>query len=144
MPEPARAATTPTLAALGKRMADLAARAQRLSDEIEVTNLQHAYGYYVDRKMWDDVADLFAADGTMEIGLQGVYAGRTSIRRGLNAFGPAGLAEGEINDHIHLQTIVSVMPDGRTARARGTDIGMTGTAGGPPRCGASRSTRTSS
>ena len=46
------------------------------------------YGYYVDRKMWDDVADLFAADGTMEIGLQGVYAGRTSIRRGLNAFGP--------------------------------------------------------
>ena len=66
-------------------MADLAARAQRLSDEIEVTNLQHAYGYYVDRKMWDNVADLFAADGTMEIGLQGVYAGRTSIRRGLNA-----------------------------------------------------------
>ena len=68
-------------------MADLAARAQRLNDEIEVTNLQHAYGYYVDRKMWDDVADLFAADGTMEIGLQGVYVGRKSIRRGLNAFG---------------------------------------------------------
>ena len=111
-------------------MADLTARAQRLSDEIEITNLQHAYGYYVDRKMWDDVADLFAADGTMEIGLQGVYAGRTSIRRGLNAFGPAGLAEGEINDHIHLQTIVTVLPDGRTARARGAEIGMTGTIGG--------------
>jgi hypothetical protein len=62
----------------------------------------------------------------MEIGLQGVYAGRTSIRRGL---GTAGLAEGEINDHVHLQTIVSVMPDGRTARARGTDIGMTGSTG---------------
>ena len=130
-PSRARAERTPpTLAALARRMADLAARAQRLSDEIEVTNLQHAYGYYVDRKMWDDVADLFAADGTMEIGLQGVYAGRTSIRRGLNAFGPAGLAEGEINDHIHLQTIVSVLPDGRTARARGTEIGMTGTTGG--------------
>src|SRR5262245_5197589 len=48
-----------TLATLAKRMADLAARAQRLTDEIEVTNLQHAYGYYVDRKMWDDVTDLF-------------------------------------------------------------------------------------
>ena len=104
-------------------MADLTARARRLSDEIEITNLQHAYGYYVDRKMWDDVADSFAADGTMEIGLQGVYAGRTSIRRGLNAFGAAGLGEGEINDHIHLQTIVTVLPSG-TARARGTDIGM--------------------
>ncbi|HLG56612.1 MAG TPA: nuclear transport factor 2 family protein [Vicinamibacterales bacterium] len=131
------------LATLAKRMSDLATRAQALNDEIEVTNLQHAYGYYVDRKMWDDVADLFAADGTMEIGLQGVYAGQKSIRRWLNpsttlgadAFG-VGLAEGEINDHIQLQTIVSVLPDGpptpggfgaaSTARARGTDIGMTG------------------
>ena len=113
----------PTLAKVAKRIADLAARAQHLSDEIEVTNLQHAYGYYADRKMWDDVADLFASDGTMEIGLQGVYVGRASIRRGL---GRAGLAEGELNDHVHLETIVSVMPDGRTAYARGTDLGMIG------------------
>jgi len=122
VPEPARGGTPPTVDALAKRVSDITARAQRLSDEIEITNLQHAYGYYVDRKMWDDVADLFATDGTMEIGLQGVYAGPTSIRRGL---GSMGLAEGEINDHIHLQTIVTVMPDG-TARARGTEIGMTG------------------
>jgi SnoaL-like domain len=141
LPEPPRPTTAPTLTTLATRMADLAARAQRLSDEIAITNLQHAYGYYVDRKMWDDVADLFATDGTMEMGLQGVYAGPTSIRRGLNAFGRASLAEGEINDHIHLQTIVTVSPDGpptpdgfggasRTARARGTEIGMTGTTGG--------------
>jgi len=122
VPEPARGGTPPTVDALAKRVSDITARAQRLSDELEITNLQHAYGYYVDRKMWDDVADLFATDGTMEIGLQGVYAGPTSIRRGL---GSMGLAEGEINDHIHLQTIVTVMPDG-TARARGTEIGMTG------------------
>ena len=126
LPEAPRATTPPTLTTLAERMADLAARGRRLSDEIEVTNLQHAYGYYVDRKMWDDVADLFVNDGTMEIGLQGVYAGRTSIRRGLNTFGPAGITAGEINDHVHLQTIVTVSPDGRTARARGTDIGMTG------------------
>ena len=83
VPEPARAATPQTLATLANRMSDLAARAQRLSDEIDVTNLQHAYGYYVDRKMWDDVADLFAGDGTMEIGLRGVYAGKasTSVRK---------------------------------------------------------------
>ena len=127
LPDSPRVTTAPTIAGLGRRMAELAGRAQRLNDEIEITNLQHAYGYYLDRKMWDDVADLFAADGTMEIGLQGVYVGPKSIRRQL---GKAGLAEGEINDHIHLQTIVSVLPDGRTARARGTDLGMTGTAGG--------------
>src|SRR4029453_13859789 len=83
--------TPPTLPALATRMSDLAARAQPLSDEIEITNLQHASGFYVDRKMWDDVSELFVDDGTMEVGLQGVYAGRTSIRRGLTAFGPAGV-----------------------------------------------------
>jgi hypothetical protein len=123
---PARDSSQQTLDVLAKRMADLSVRAQRLGDEIDITNLQHAYGYYVDRKMWDDVAELFASDGTMEMGLQGVYAGRASIRRGL---GSAGLAEGEINDHIHLQTIVTVSPDGRAARVRGTDLGMTGTPG---------------
>ena len=117
------------LAALSRRMADLSARAQRVSDEVEVTNLQHQYGYFLDRRMWDDVAKLFAADGTMEIGLQGVYAGTKSIRRGLNALGPAGFSPGEANDHVHLQTIVTVLPDGRTARARGTELGMTTAAG---------------
>ena len=114
----------PTLAALGTRLAGIAARAERLTDEIEVTNLQHAYGYYADRKMWDDVADLFVGDATMEIGLQGIYAGRASIRRSL---GPAGISEGEVNDHIQLQTIVSVSADGRSARTRGTELGMIGT-----------------
>ena len=117
-------------AALSRQMADLAARAQHLSDEIEVTNLQHQYGYFLDRRMWDDVAKLFAADGTMEIGLQGVYVGTKSIRRGLNSLGPPGLSPGEVNDHIHLQTIVTVLPDGRTARARGTELGMTVSPGG--------------
>jgi hypothetical protein len=126
------AAEPPTFGALATRVADLAARGQRLGDEIEVTNLQHAYGYYVDRRMWDDVADLFASDATMEIGRSGVYTGRPSIRRGLNAFGPAGLAQGEINDRIHLQTIVTVMPDG-TARARGTELGMIGTPPASPK-----------
>ena len=117
------------LTAFSRQMADLAARAQRLSDEIEVTNLQHQYGYLFDRRMWDDVVKLFASNGTMEMGLQGVYVGTKSIRRGLNAFGNTGIPEGEVNDHIHLQTIVTVSPDGRTARARGTELGMTTAAG---------------
>ena len=39
------------------RAADLAARTQRLADEQEVENLQKIYGYYYDRRMWDEVAD---------------------------------------------------------------------------------------
>jgi hypothetical protein len=120
---------SPNLDDLSRKIADLARRAQRLNDEAAVENLQHIYGYYVDRKMWDDVADLFAADGTTEMGLQGVYVGKASIRRGLNEFGPAGLREGELNDRLQLQTIVTVLPDGYTARSRSVELAMTGVNG---------------
>jgi SnoaL-like protein len=124
-----QAEANPTLTALATRLADLSARARRLNDEIEVTNLQHQYGYFLDRRMWDDVAKLFAAEGTMEIGQQGVYVGQRSIRRGLSAFDPPVRDAGQVNDHVHLQTIVTVSPDSRTARARGTELGMTTAAG---------------
>jgi hypothetical protein len=118
--------TSPSLQSMSRRLADLARRAQLLSDEDAVTNLQLIYGYYVDRKMWNDVADLFAPDATMELGLQGVYVGKASIRRALNQFGSQGLREGEINDHLQLNTVVHVAPDGLTARDRGVELGMTG------------------
>lgn len=126
---PSAAETSPTLTTLSRRLTDLSRRTQILSDEEEVENLQHIYGYYVDRKMWDDVADLFAADATMELGLQGVYAGKASIRRALDQFGPQGLREGELNDHLQLQTIVDVAPDGRTAKARSVELTMSGVNG---------------
>lgn len=117
------------LPALAQRMAALQARAERAGHEIEVTNLQHRFGYFADRRQWDDAAKLFADDATLEIGASGVYAGRASVRRGLNLLGPAGIAQGEINDQVHLQTIVTVSPDGHTARVRGGAITMTGAQG---------------
>lgn len=117
---------SPNLESLSRKLANLARRAQQLEDEAGVENLQHSYGYYVDRKMWDDVADLFAADGSMEIGLRGIYTGKTSIRRGLNQFGPASLNDGELNDHLQLQTIVTVSPDGKSAQSRSVELAMTG------------------
>ena len=73
------------------RAAELAARAQRLADEQEVENLQKIYGYYYDRRMWDEVADLFADDGTIEMDQRGVYLGKARVRRVLeSARGPSG------------------------------------------------------
>ena len=126
---PVSADAPSNVAVLSKRLSALARRAQLLNDEIDVANLQNIYGYYMDRRMWDDAADLFANDATMELGLQGVYAGKASIRRALNRFGPQGLREGELNDRLQLQTIVHVAPDGRTAKVRGTELGMTGLRG---------------
>jgi hypothetical protein len=122
--------TTPSLTSLADRVNQLAQRAARLNDQAEVTNLQDTYGYAVARKLWDQAADLFAKDGTLELGLQGVYVGKASIRQALDQFGPQGLRNGELNDHVYLQTLVSVAPDGRTAKARGVELIMSSTSGG--------------
>jgi hypothetical protein len=108
------------------RLDALVARIDRLNDESLIANLQNAYGYYVDRKMWDDVADLFTDTATMELGNEGAYVGRASIRRGLDRFGLQGLKPNELNDHIQLQLVVTLSPDGNSALARGIDLGTTG------------------
>jgi hypothetical protein len=117
------------IAVLRARVVSLEQRVKLLAAEIAAANLQHAYGYYADRKLWDDVADLFAEDGTMELGQQGVYVGQASIRRALDQFGPAGLRRGELNDGVQLQTIVSVAADAQTAKVRTTLLSMTGAIG---------------
>lgn len=107
-------------------LASVQTRIACLTDEAEICNLQNAYGYYLDRKMWDDVADLFVADGLMERDNEGGYFGRDSIRRGLDRFGPAGLAAGELNDRAQIELVVSLSPDGMTATGRGVELAMTG------------------
>jgi hypothetical protein len=122
--------TPPTTRATGdvrNRVTGLAHRVQLLRDEQELENLQRIYGYYLDRAMWDQVADLFTKNGTIEMGLSGVYVGKDRIRKFLGLQGPQGLTEGWLNDHLQLQIIVDVGQDGRTARARSREIGMTGT-----------------
>ena len=109
---------------------ELAARIQRLNDEAEVGRLQNAYGYYVDRRMWEDVADLFAPDGTLEAAEGPRLAGRAAIRAQLEKVAPAGLTPGELNDHLQLDPVVTVDPGGQTAHVRGVDLGMVGREGG--------------
>jgi len=113
-----------------QRAAMLNLRVQRLADETDVENLQHSYGYYFDRKLWDDVADLFAEDGTLEVGNRGIYAGKAHIRRALEAlYGPSPLKRGELFDHINLATVVTVASSGRSAGARTLELSQLGLAG---------------
>src|SRR5690606_33152001 len=101
------------------RLGGLEERIAAMIDEDQVRKLQNAYGYYVDRKMWDDVTDLFIDDGVLEIADVGVYEGRRGIRRALARLGPAGLRHGQLNDHFQLNTIIDIEPGGHEARARG-------------------------
>ena len=102
----------------GARLAAYRERVERLEDADAIETLQATYGYYFDKGLWDDAADLFAADGTFEYGQMGVYVGRERIRHALLLFGPEGLGRGYLNNHMLLQPIITVAPDGRTATAR--------------------------
>jgi SnoaL-like domain len=106
-------------------------RRQLVEDSNDVKRLQRAYGYYLDNKLWDQLADLFAADATLEIGLDGVYNGRDRIREYFYILGNGrhGLAVGELNEHLQLMPVVTVAPDGMTAQGRWRDLIMAGKLG---------------
>lgn len=103
-------------------------RVAALNAEDAVRNLQAAYGYYLDRKMWDDVVDLFADDGAIEIAGIGTFTGKEGVRRAMERMGPQGLQHGQLNDFPLFDTIVSVQPGNDEAYTRGIALGMLGEA----------------
>ena len=109
-------------------VAALTLRVQKLEGARAVKKLQGAFGFYVDRGLWDDAADLFTANGTIEIGVDGVYVGKARIRDYLKALhgGQDGLIYGQLNEWVTLQPVVDVAADGRSAKARWRDLGMLG------------------
>ena len=100
------------------RLADYRERVERLEDQDAIETLQAYFGYYFDEGLWDETADLFSAQGSFEYGQRGVYVGQDRIRRALLLFGPEGLGKGYLNNHMMLQPIIAVAPDGRTATGR--------------------------
>ena len=123
---------TARIAALAAQIAVLEQRKALVEDANAIERLQHAYGYYVDRGLWDEVANLFADDGTIEIALDGVYSGKARVREYLYALGGGkqGLSEGELNEHLQVMPVITVAPDGLTAKARWRAITLTGELGG--------------
>ena len=119
------------IAAVQKQLSQLETAADRIEDANAVKRLQRAYGYYLDRGLWNDAADLFASDATLEIGLDGVYVGRKRIRQYLLALGEgsSGLKYGQLNEHIILQPAVHVSDGGRKAKGRWRSLIMTGQLG---------------
>ena len=96
----------------------LSGKIQPLEDESAIENLQRIYGFYVDKQLWKEAADLFADDGTLEIGGQGVFAGKPRVLEYLVRISPDGLTRGKLFNHIQLQPIIDVAPDGKTAKGR--------------------------
>ena len=94
----------------------LAQRIALLEDERAVVRLQTAYGYYVDKAQWDEAADLFAPDATLEIAARGLYRGQDRIRAYLKCL--PTLMEGTVFNHMQLQPLITLNGDRAAGRWR--------------------------
>ena len=86
------------IAELRAEIAELKKRVETNEDYRAIANLQAAYGYYVDKGLWDKAAELFAREGTLEIAGRGVYKGRERVRAYLHRLPPYG--HGTIYNHF--------------------------------------------
>lgn len=121
------------IAGLRAEIAELRQRVQANEDYRELVNLQGAYGYYVDKGLWDKAADLFATDGTLEIAGRGIYVGQDRVReylRHLPAYG-----HGVIYNHMQLQPVLHIDSEAGTAKGRWRTLMMVGWLGKEGRWG---------
>jgi len=114
------------VAELKELVHSLSKEVTRLNDQAEITKLQYKYGYYLDKCLYREVADLFADHpGTYAEFLGGRYrkkagAQRLYIERFAKRFvnGRNGPIHGFLLDHAQMQGIVNVSADGTHANGR--------------------------
>jgi hypothetical protein len=121
------------IAALKDQVAALQQQTQAANDYVAVVNLQAAYGYYVDKAQWDDVADLFSKDATIEIAGRGLFRGQDRLRDYFHHLGP--LSYGKLFNHMQLQPVVDIAPDGLSAKGRWRSLMQVGELGKEARWG---------
>jgi len=120
--EPAVAGNEPSAGEVPRELRDaflrISRRVTRLEDENAIENLQRSYGFYVDKALWKEAADLFASNGTLELGGRGVFVGKSRVLEYLTWLGPNGLTRGKLFNHIQLQPIIHLASGGHSARGR--------------------------
>jgi hypothetical protein len=121
------------LRTLQQEVAALRQQAQAATDYVDIANLQASYGFYVDKARWDDAADLFSTDATLEIAGRGLFKGQDRIRTYLKELGP--LVHGKLFNHMQLQPVIHVAADGATAKARWRSFMQVGQLGKEARWG---------
>lgn len=114
------------LQALQERIQSLERRLQRTEEIEAIERLTRAYGYYLDKALWDEVLPLFTDDCSVEISAPGVYVGKQQasvLFKDILGRGPAksddnGLVWGQLYNHMIVQGIVDLDADGRNASGR--------------------------
>ena len=129
-----RVAAQPGAQGISAEVDALTLRVERLEGERAVKKLQRAFGFYVDRGLWSDAADLFTDDGTIEIGIDGVYAGKDRVREYLKRLhgGREGLIYGQLNEWVTLQPAISWRRTGAVPLRAGATWGCWGNTSSTP------------
>ncbi len=120
-----------TVNKLQARVEELEKRLQTLEDIEAIKKLQRAYGYFLDKCMWDELVDCFSEDGSLELAQRGVYVGKKNIRKLMDLMPDAqkGIKYGILMNHMNLQGIVNIDSDGKTAKGRWRMFGQVGKIG---------------
>jgi hypothetical protein len=93
-----------------------------------VKRLQYTYGYCLDMGLWNDLSDLFSDSAVGRFGsvtVTGKKAIRDHFMAGAGRSAP-GLSEGQLNIHLLMQPVITLGPDGRTARGTWHEMAMLG------------------
>jgi hypothetical protein len=127
----ADAAAAKTIVALKARIAATRLEIERARSYDQIENLHSAYGYYLDKNYYDDIADLFSKkEASLELAQRGVYVGQDHIRAFLHEFGGAeGPRPDRLQIHAQLQPVIHVSADGKTAKMRVRMMQIMGQAG---------------
>lgn len=109
---------------LEKKVEELSNQVGILEDAHAIRRLQHAYGYYIDKCLYDETVDLFAESGEVHF-MGGIFRGRAGVRRlYIERFrknftnDKNGPIFGFLLDHPQMQDIIDVAPDRKTAKGR--------------------------
>lgn len=107
---------------LQHQLQGLEARLALTEDRQEIERLQYIYGFYIDNRMWAEMAELFCEqEPSIEIGRRGRYIGKARVQRFLDEVlggGRWGLQRDEIIHHMQLQPVITIAADRRSARMR--------------------------
>jgi len=102
-------------------------RLQVMEDIIAIDRLEKIYGYYLDNGQSKKIVDCFSDNAeSIEIGDRGVFKGKEGVRKFFFGYlGRSGggqdmkeLPPGKLAFHMQHQGVVTVAPDGKTAKGR--------------------------
>src|ERR1700689_819559 len=110
--------------ALERRIEQLAQQVGVLEDVHAIRRLHHAYGYYIDKCLYDETVDLFSERAEVRF-MGGIFKGKAGAPRlycdrfrAIFTGGKNGPVYGFLLDHPQMQDVIDVAADRRTAYGR--------------------------